>query len=66
MWVQYLYACTILYYSDESYLQGNLQFVRTIEGRTRYSRFGHAMANLGDINGDGFDGTVTISIGILR
>ena len=37
-------------------LQGNLEFVRTIEGRKRYSRFGHAMANLGDINGDGYDG----------
>ena len=30
--------------------------MRTIEGRSRYSRFGYAMANLGDINGDGFDG----------
>ena len=38
-------------------MQGYLEFVRTIEGRTRYSRFGYAMANLGDINGDGLDGT---------
>lgn len=37
-------------------LQGNLELVRTINGRIRYGRFGYAMANLGDINGDGFDG----------
>ena len=35
--------------------------MRTIEGRTRYSRFGYAMANLGDINGDGFDGEIKIN-----
>ena len=33
--------------------------MRTIEGRTRYSRFGYAMANFGDINGDGFDGEMS-------
>ena len=27
-----------------------------IEGQIRFSRFGYAMANLGDINGDGWDG----------
>ena len=30
--------------------------MKTIEGQIRYSRFGYAMANLGDINGDGWDG----------
>ena len=34
--------------------------MRTIEGRTQYSRFGYAMANLGDINGDGFDGKYNV------
>ena len=41
--------------------QGNLRLLRTIEGRVRYSRFGYAMANLGDINGDGFDGKYALS-----
>ncbi len=30
--------------------------VRTIVGTDGFSRFGYAMANLGDINGDGYDG----------
>jgi len=30
--------------------------VRTIEGFKAFSRFGYAMANLGDINMDGYDG----------
>ena len=38
------------------HIQGSLEFVRTIEGRSRYSHFGYAMVNLGDINRDGFDG----------
>ena len=33
-----------------------------IEGQIRFSRFGYAMANLGDINGDGWDGMTTLSI----
>ena len=37
-------------------LQGALSLVRTIVGREAFSRFGHALANLGDISGDGFDG----------
>ena len=36
--------------------QGALLIVRTIVGREAFSRFGHALANLGDISGDGFDG----------
>ena len=35
---------------------------RTIEGRIPYSRFGYAMANLGDINGDGYGGMVSICV----
>jgi hypothetical protein len=31
---------------------------RTIEGFNNFSRFGYAMANLGDINNDGFDGEI--------
>ena len=42
-------------------MQGNLEFVRTIEGRIRYGRFGYAMANLGDISGDGADGMLTMA-----
>ncbi|XP_064401284.1 integrin alpha-PS1-like [Halichondria panicea] len=34
---------------------GALSLVRTIVGTDGLSRFGYAMANLGDINGDGFD-----------
>lgn len=30
--------------------------MRFIEGFEAFSRFGYAMANLGDINGDGYDG----------
>lgn len=37
-------------------LQGSLTLVRFIEGFEKFTRFGHAMANLGDINGDGYDG----------
>ena len=40
-------------------VQGSLQFVRTITGPRRYSRFGYAMVNLGDISGDGLDGMCT-------
>ena len=49
--------------SDEAFsyhqcpsFQGSLRFLRTIEGFTSFSRFGYAMANLGDISGDGGDG----------
>ena len=28
----------------------------TLEGSIRYGRFGHAMAKLNDINGDGYEG----------
>ncbi|KAL5506605.1 hypothetical protein EMCRGX_G008287 [Ephydatia muelleri] len=35
---------------------GSLQFVKQLFGSTEnYGRFGHAMTNLGDINGDGLD-----------
>eukprot|EP00731_Ephydatia_muelleri_P004032 Em0002g208a len=35
---------------------GSLQFVKQLCGSTEnYGRFGHAMTNLGDINGDGLD-----------
>ena len=40
-------------------LQGSLSLSRIIEGFDSFSRFGHAMANLGDINGDGLDGKRT-------
>ena len=37
--------------------QGALsRFTTVLEGSIRYGRFGHAMANLGDINGDGYEG----------
>lgn len=36
--------------------QGSLTEARTIVGDVSYARFGYAVANLGDINGDGLDG----------
>ena len=36
--------------------QGSLSLFKILEGRIRYGRFGHAMAKLGDINGDKYEG----------
>ena len=46
-------------------MKGNLELARIIEGRIPYSRFGYAMANLGDISGDGYDGMVAVYIYIV-
>ena len=61
--IQYLEACTYIrtyIFQLEScfvvLLKGNLRLLRRIDGTEPYSRFGYAMANMGDINGDGYDG----------
>ena len=33
-----------------------------LEGRIPFGRFGHAMAKLGDINGDSFEGLLASSL----
>ena len=40
------------------FIQGALSFFTQLEGRIRYGRFGHAVAKLGDVNGDNYEGSL--------
>lgn len=56
IWHHYVSSVCITIAAIVLFIQGVLERHKTIEGRIRYGHFGYAMANLGDINGDGFDG----------
>ena len=39
-----------------------LSLFTTLEGRIPFGRFGHAMAKLGDINGDSYEGSLWLDL----